>query len=177
MEWVERNEAEKDWTRKQIIPYVCLRHGNKVFTYRRSTAGGEGRLHGKISIGIGGHIKKELDYQEGISATGAIRAAMLREVHEEIYPGIPESQFGRIIHIGFVNDDSDEVGLVHFGVVYLLQLDQEEAATVKLKEPELVDGKWMVYHELQLQAAQNNLETWSRAVYPALLFGSNGTGI
>ena len=55
-EFMPRDEAEQRPDYKQIIPYVILRRGDEVFVTRRLSKGGEARLHGKISIGIGGHI-------------------------------------------------------------------------------------------------------------------------
>ena len=55
-EFMPRDEAEQRPDYKQIIPYVILRRGDEVFVTRRLSKGGEARLHGKISIGIGGQI-------------------------------------------------------------------------------------------------------------------------
>ena len=55
-EFMPRAEAEERPDYKQIIPYVILLQGDKVFVTRRLNKGGEARLHGRISIGIGGHI-------------------------------------------------------------------------------------------------------------------------
>ena len=56
-----RHEVEKDPSFKQLIPYVIFRHCDvdgrpSVFQYTRGTGQGEGRLHRKRSVGIGGHI-------------------------------------------------------------------------------------------------------------------------
>jgi predicted NUDIX family phosphoesterase len=56
-----RSEVEKDPSFKQLIPYVIFRHTDKqqrhtVFQYTRGKGMGEGRLHSKHSVGIGGHI-------------------------------------------------------------------------------------------------------------------------
>ena len=56
-----RAEVEKDPGFKQLIPYVIFRHVDAagtqtVFQYTRGTGQGEGRLHSKRSVGIGGHI-------------------------------------------------------------------------------------------------------------------------
>jgi predicted NUDIX family phosphoesterase len=59
MSFRPRNEVERDPSFKQLIPYVILRHrglAECVFQYTRGTGQGEGRLHRKRSVGIGGHI-------------------------------------------------------------------------------------------------------------------------
>ena len=51
-EFMPRAEAEERPDYKQIIPYVILLQGDKVFVTRRLNKGGEARLHGRISIGM-----------------------------------------------------------------------------------------------------------------------------
>jgi predicted NUDIX family phosphoesterase len=50
--------AEKSPEFKQIIFYVVLRFGQRVFTYLRGTGSHETRLIGRRSVGVGGHIRK-----------------------------------------------------------------------------------------------------------------------
>ena len=59
-EYMPRAEAEGQPAFKQIIPYVILRQGDKIFVTRRLNKGGEARLHGKISIGVGGQDRKSV---------------------------------------------------------------------------------------------------------------------
>src|SRR2546428_2625653 len=51
-----RAGVEEDPSFKQIIPYLLVRHRGRLFLVQRSTEGGETRLHGKYSIGVGGPI-------------------------------------------------------------------------------------------------------------------------
>ena len=51
-----RPEMEEDPSYRQIIPYVVLTRGDEVLVLRRLKKGGEKRLHGLLSIGVGGHI-------------------------------------------------------------------------------------------------------------------------
>jgi len=56
-----RPEMEHDPSFKQLIPYVVFQHCDaagspSVFQYTRGSGQGEGRLHRKRSVGIGGHI-------------------------------------------------------------------------------------------------------------------------
>ena len=55
-EFRPRPEMEEDPSYRQIIPYVVLTLGEEVFLLRRLKKGGEKRLHGLLSIGVGGHI-------------------------------------------------------------------------------------------------------------------------
>ena len=54
-----RYEVETDPSFKQLIPYCIFRHHGQVFHYKRGKLQGEGRLHSKRSIGVGGHISAE----------------------------------------------------------------------------------------------------------------------
>lgn len=53
-EFRPRPEMEEDPSYRQIIPYVVLTRGEEVFVLRRLKKGGEKRLHGLLSIGVGG---------------------------------------------------------------------------------------------------------------------------
>ncbi|HBR08365.1 MAG TPA: hypothetical protein DD735_05640, partial [Clostridiales bacterium] len=55
-EFIPRPDAEQDPGYKQIIPYVALVRGDEAFLLRRLKKGGEKRLHGMLSLGVGGHI-------------------------------------------------------------------------------------------------------------------------
>jgi len=178
VEWVARDTVEQRFELKQIIPYVCLRHNRQLLTYRRTVKGSEQRLHNRISIGIGGHIKEEIDNKPGLTFLDIIRMAMIREFNEEVSIKWSEhGKHGRIRQVGYVNDDTDDVGLIHFGVVYCLDLITSEVESIELLEDELADVRWLDYLQLQQEAATSSLESWSRIIFPALLWGWNGGGI
>src|SRR6266480_357085 len=100
-----RSEAESDPDWKQIIPYVCLRDGERIFLMRRTRAGGDERLFERYTIGIGGHVNPE---DEGIDG------GLNREWEEEIAADfVPHFQ-----PLGVLNDDDNAVGAVHLGLVY-----------------------------------------------------------
>ncbi|GAB4403094.1 MAG: hypothetical protein OHK0048_21620 [Rhodoferax sp.] len=53
--WMPRALAEHDETRLQLIPYLVLRRDpDRVWAYQRT--GGDARLAGRCSIGVGGHV-------------------------------------------------------------------------------------------------------------------------
>src|SRR5438128_6664869 len=117
--FLPRAGAEHDPTHKQIIPYAIIAHGDRVLYYVRGKKAGEQRLVAKGSIGIGGHLN---DRDESLFAWDekAYRAGVEREVNEEIRIGTTFDD--RIVAL--LNDDSSEVGRVHFGVVHIFKLDQ-----------------------------------------------------
>jgi predicted NUDIX family phosphoesterase len=117
--YLNRSEAEQDKRYKQLIPYVLILCQDRILRYRRGKGGQETRLHGLFSVGIGGHISEEdhglfsnqLGYQEG----------MRRELKEEV-----EIEAANEAAVAVINDDSTEVGFVHFGVVHVMHVAHEE---------------------------------------------------
>lgn len=150
-----RREIETDPSFKQLIPYVVLACGGRLFHYRRGAAGTEKRLEALRSVGIGGHIS------EADAAGGAdpYRTGMLREVAEEVAIGCGYTeQF-----FGFINDDRTFVGSVHLGVVHLFEL---EAPTAVPREDALVGAGWETATELWNR--REEFETWSQFVLDEL---------
>jgi predicted NUDIX family phosphoesterase len=133
--YLNRSAAELDKNFKQLIPYVLIICNDKILRYRRGKGGGETRLHGFYSVGIGGHISEEdhglftqqAGYQEG----------MRRELMEEIALELDEVKEAPV---AVINDDSTDVGYVHFGVVHILRVADETVAgrSVGINSPEFV---------------------------------------
>jgi len=117
--YLNRSEAENDRRYKQLIPYVLLVCGDKILRYRRGKAGQETRLHGLYSVGVGGHISEE-DNGLFASSVNGYTEGMRRELMEEVaIDDVNETA------VAVINDDSTEVGYVHFGVVHLALLPDE----------------------------------------------------
>jgi len=116
-----RSEAELDRRYKQLIPYVLVLCNGKILRYRRGKGGGEKRLHGLYSVGIGGHISEE---DNGLFTNAVCyHESMRRELMEEV--AIDE---GKEAAVALINDDSSDVGYVHFGVVHVLSVADEDVA-------------------------------------------------
>ncbi len=149
-----RSSAETDPSLKQIIPYAIFRHAGRVLRYVRGGKSGEKRLVAKASIGIGGHIN---DADEGLFAFNedAYRIAVEREITEELKLGGGFTD--RIV--GLINDDSNEVGQVHLGVVHLVELESDD-----VRPGEAAIAKLEFVAPSVLQAERENLESWSQIV-------------
>ncbi len=119
--YLNRSEAEHDKRYKQLIPYVLLICGDKILRYRRGKGGQETRLHGLCSVGVGGHISEE-DHGLFTSDRG-YQEGMRRELMEEV--GVDAASEPPLAAI---NDDSTEVGQVHFGVVHVVRVSDESIA-------------------------------------------------
>lgn len=156
--FVERRHAEQDSTLKQLIPYTVVAKAERVLLLRRSKKGGDARLHDKLSIGVGGHINPP-DAEHG----DVLVAAARREIDEELQvDGQLKSR-----PIGLINDDSNPVGSVHVGAIYLGRLAAGDAS---VRETETLSARWVDLDELEAIAADgaSSLETWSRLIAPRL---------
>ncbi len=146
-----RNRVEDDPSLKQIIPYVVLRHQNRIFLVTRTSGGSEARLREKLSIGLGGHITPE----DTADAADPVAAGMAREVTEEVE--LPPGWSAR--PVGVLNDDVEPVGRVHFGLVYIADLPRPD---VRVRETTKLTGAFATREEIQ--AAYARLESWSQFV-------------
>lgn len=150
--FLRRGDAEMDPSHKQLIPYAVFTWQDKLLYYIRGLSSGEQRLVALGSIGIGGHIN---DSDEGLFALDqdAYRSAVHREIREELRL---EGGFRERI-VGLINDDSNEVGRVHLGVVHLVEL---ESPRIKSGEAAIRQLKFLPLKELRNRKA--TLETWSQ---------------
>jgi len=151
--FINRSQAEENPAYKQIIPYVIMSCNGKYLSYVRGKRAGETRLVGNRSIGIGGHINPSDDmplFNTNFYET--YLAAVDREVAEEV--SVKTSHTNRIVAL--LNDDSNEVGSVHFGIVHYWTLD---APNVSKREQMITQMTFMTSAELQ--EIRDTLETWS----------------
>ncbi len=157
-----RNEVEEDPGYKQLIPYMIFRHvapdgKESVFQYTRGAGQGEGRLHHKRSVGVGGHISS-LD-AEGAPGGNSYQEGMRRELEEEVAVESPYTAKC----VGLINDDQTEVGSVHLGLVHLFEL---ERPAVRPRETEIIDCGFRPVEAIL--ADLGGFETWSRICMTAL---------
>lgn len=153
-EFIPRPDAENDPSYKQIIPYVILTRNGEVFCTRRLKKGTEARLHGLISMGIGGHINP----CDGDAGDELLMRGLERELFEEV----AIEKRGELIPCGFINDDSNAVGSVHLGLCYKTEVE----GAVAVKETEKLEGFWSTAAELS--ARRGELETWADIALGAL---------
>jgi predicted NUDIX family phosphoesterase len=150
-----RHEVEEDPSFKQLIPYMIFRHRDAagratVFQYTRGTGQGEGRLHRKRSVGIGGHISA-VD-ATGNGSTSPYEEGMRRELDEEVAIDTPY----KTRCVGLINDDQTPVGRVHLGVVHLFDV---ERPAVCPRETEIIESGFRPVAEML--ADMEGFETWS----------------
>jgi predicted NUDIX family phosphoesterase len=150
--FVRRAAAEDDPSQKQIIPYVLIKKGDAYLHYVRGKGSGEKRLVAMGSIGIGGHINHgdESLFLQGLEF---YEEALQRELHEELRM---DGRFETRV-IALINDDSTPVGRVHFGIVHLCELGEQN---VLKGEACITDLQFLTLPELRVR--RDRMETWSQ---------------
>ena len=153
-QFMDRPLAEEDPAFKQLIPYVVVRDGVLVYLMERTAAGGDPRLHGKASIGVGGHLNPVDEGEDPL--TDGLRREWAEELVADWEPAFRM--------VGLLNDDSNPVGSVHLGVVF-----EVEAAgrLVEVRVYDKLTGRFATLAEVR--AAWDRMETWSRLVADHLL--------
>ena len=155
--FMDREQAEQSPQFKQIIAYAIFCCKGKVLAYSRTAKGNETRLHDKWSLGIGGHINPIDGLAENLST---YLTGVEREIREEItFSGSAQQQLYAVI-----NDDTNEVGSVHLGIVHRFELDSEEVAA---NEKALANLGFRDLDELA-GPLYEKLETWSAICVDAL---------
>lgn len=152
-EFHSRSEMEEDPSFKQIIPYVVLSRGGEILVLRRLKKGGEKRLHGQLSIGVGGHINPVDD-----AGGGALMAGLRREVDEEV--GVEREL--SLTPLGVINNDLDDVGRVHLGFLFRMEVE----GGVAVRETEKLEGSFVTVEELE--KLYDRLEGWSQIALEAI---------
>jgi predicted NUDIX family phosphoesterase len=150
--FMPRAEVEKDPSFKQLIPYVIMSYNGKYLTYIRGVRAGESRLVAKRSIGIGGHINPVDWTLFSVDAYKTYCEAVQREIAEEV--NVETSHTDTIVAL--LNDESNEVGSVHLGIVHFWTLAEPK---VSRKEQMITQMTFMTPAELQ--QVRDTMETWS----------------
>lgn len=146
-----RRELELDPSWKQPIPYAVALFRpegapvseTQLFWMDRLVGGSDKRLHGRASFGVGGHISP---------SDGGIAAALVREWAEEVAtPTLPSFE-----PIGLLNDDGDDVGRVHLGIVFIAMLT---SPVIHIRETHKLAGSLLPVSEALRR--RDELEGWS----------------
>ena len=147
--FAERDAVEEDPSLKQVIPYAVIERAGGIFCFRRSNRGGEKRLFGLRSIGVGGHVNPE-------DGDDVVRDALHRELDEELL--MPAGWTYRLA--GLLNDDTTPVGSVHVGVVAVVDPGPGE---VSVRERDMMSGAFARAGDLlELHATEReSFESWS----------------
>lgn len=151
---IRNPQLESDEAYKQLITYPVLRCGDRFLYARRTSKGSEGRLYGMGLIGFGGHVRAE-DI-EGKPFDTWIE----REVKEELE--IKSNIIGTK-YIGLISDNTNAVGKVHAGVVFIIELDGQD---VSGNEDTHSGFEWKTLEELKL--INDEMENWTSVIIDAI---------
>lgn len=155
--WLPRSRAEHDVAFKQWIPYVLVENARGEFAaYPRH--GTEARLHGLLSLGIGGHINPS-DTESIPLAPSFWRTALWTGLRRELAEEFPAAVEGTTRFLGLINEDTGPVGRVHLGAVFHHRL----AHNPPPPEGELSGLVWLPRAALGLPPLPlTRFESWSR---------------
>lgn len=147
-----RYELEDNPLYKQIIPYAAICYKNMIYMFHRTKKQTETRLHNMYSLGVGGHMNpwgNSIDIKY-------MHHELARELNEEVLLH-EDCKIENIVPIGFINDDTNEVGKVHIGVLYQIHLSNMD---IEINEKDKMTGQWVDMSELK--AYYNQMESWSK---------------
>lgn len=150
-----RGDMEEDPSYKQLISYVIIRSDSddSTLVYKRLTGGGEERLHGLLSIGVGGHMN---DVPEVADIDSKLSVNAERELEEEV--GLSADAVKDMEIMGLINDDDNEVGKVHIGLVLSVKVDP---STVASKEEDTLE---LIWEKDETLADMSPYESWSELI-------------
>lgn len=157
--YIDRDDAEKDTSWKQIIPYVVINVGDKFLVMQRLPRSGEKRLHHAYTFGVGGHINPA-DSTSEIEGEDVIERGMMRELNEEVWI----EDLRNIKHVGYIYDESQAVSKHHLGFVY-----SAEAATEDVKALEPDKLKPFFVDKKELSGYIDGRENWAELVYKGFI--------
>lgn len=145
-DYIQREDAEKDFGYKQLIPYAVVKgQDGKVLVYQR--CGSEKRLSDRYSVGIGGHVN---DKDIGETLYDRLISGLKREFEEEIGVRLVDEQ---IKLLGMINEEQTEVGYCHTGIVFYIQIDNSDLRY----DVEIGNPQWKTLQEMDM----SKFELWS----------------
>ena len=157
--YIERIQAERDESYRQLIPYVIIRRmaedRPEFFLLKRLSTQGEERLHNLYSLGVGGHINP-IDDETG----NPLMSGLYRELREELF--LPDTI--EMVFKGWIYSVIDPVSRVHAGMVFLLDPRDENINT---RESDKMTSEWCDVEKLKER--YYGMEGWSRIVMDHLI--------
>jgi predicted NUDIX family phosphoesterase len=150
-----RDYLETDSSFKQIIPYVIVRQWDIIWVYTRAQSWGESRLFNRLSIGFWGHVSVSDSILDGeiLNVEGTLVNSLRRELFEEL--GIEKSY--PVERIGYIYDPSNDVGKVHLGVVYVIEIEASDVGGI---EEHIAQFRFVSLDTIS--GLEGEFETWSQ---------------
>lgn len=149
-----RREAECSPAFKQVIPYVLVEHKPTGRLFMTTRLGGDDRLIGQHSIGLGGHI----------DGGESILECLYRELEEEV--GLHKEDINGLAFCGLISKDDNEVDSVHLGMVYHVRTEREDISCL---EADKLTGDWFTSREMTEARNNGHMESWSAICFDELI--------
>lgn len=162
LEELDPDLTKSDKTILQLIPYVVVRYNGNVLAYVRPNKGNEVRLHGKVSVGLGGHVDLADAVHEDsvVNIDATLRESCVRELFEEVSITVDPQD---IRWSGLIYRRDGPVDRVHLGVVAEIEADEamhksicssEETGKIRFTNPSTITA----------DMAEYEIEAWTKAV-------------
>ena len=156
----KRGELEEDPSFKQIIPYGIISNMDSFFLFKRTSGQTEKRLHNKFSLGVGGHMNKGKAVETGQEyLINQMQRELLEEVRLSSSCKVEDIEF-----VGFINDDTIPVGMVHIGLLYNIHISNKD---IVINEPDKMSADWI--DKADLEQFYEGMETWSRIIFDSYI--------
>lgn len=166
-----RGDMEEDKNYLQPIPYTLIKQGDNYFTYTRLEGGGESRLHGKSSVGAGGHMG---DVEHPWSFEHLLAVNNARELYEELEF---KDEKGKILNFddiysvvkksgikGLLYSNKSSVDSVHLGILNIIEVPSNYSVSVNEDEKDILKGDMKTIEEIK----SLDLENWSKMTLSVL---------
>jgi predicted NUDIX family phosphoesterase len=163
-----RATCETDNKLLQLLPYIVVQdEHDRVFRYFRGAAGTENRLHGAISIGLGGHVETMPGQQQPGAAYSAdslfahLKEDAVREIDEEIGIKVDPKSI-EFVHLVY---NPTGVNEVHLGILGIARVNMGGRTELAQEEGVITQGGFInpeteLYDHPELYA---RCEEWTKA--------------
>jgi predicted NUDIX family phosphoesterase len=158
----KRDELEEDLSFKQIIPYGVISCKDSFYLFRRTGGQRDKRLPNLFYLGVGGHMNPG---ETAVPEEQYIIDELKRELFEEVRL-INGCLIEAIEFIGFINDDSIQVGRFHIGLMYNIHVSNKE---IYVNETDKMTAEWV--DKSRLAEFYDEMETWSRVFFEYFVSG------
>ena len=132
-EYVNRREAEIDYSRKQLVSYILVHNRNRLLAYRRGHFNRASQtIQGKRSIGFGGHVT-----QDDLDLMAHDPIGLYRNASRELYEELSADDLNyddpaflqRLRLLGFLNNDETDEGRRHIAGILVYHCNDRFSPT------------------------------------------------
>lgn len=163
-----RASAEEDSRVVQIVSAGVLTSNGEVFVFQRKESDPKSRLYGKATIWQGTHIAK----MQGRSGRSLLSAALMDRIMRSLFLS---REFATDLK-GYCWDREEEHSSNHFGVIFRIEIDNENTA-IDLRKKEFrkgrgrghnLVGQFISWGKLRKSSKDLALESWSQSILKSL---------